>query len=297
MANVQHIVTGAGAPASAPPAVGAHYIDTTNKRTYVSTGTAAASDWGQPLQTGALPIVTGTAAPNSAPPAIGAHYVNTTAKRTYIAVGTASSADWVPLVTGAAAVVVTGNGAPDSPPPSIGALYVDAVTKNVRVATGTASEDDWGDPVFRGSPEGGGGGDANGIVYATEYHLDPDSDGVTFSIPSDQRIVEIEMPNADDTGSNQGTLKLAPIPVSEADHELLVIVRRTREENAAELVLPAMNETGGNDVNYTVIPQTLGGTAGTLFDFEWTIPIPIGFSAFRVYRRFGRAYFIATLAQ
>lgn len=297
MANVQHIVTGAGAPSSAPPAVGAHYIDTTNKKTYVSTGTAAASDWGQPLATGTL-IVTGTAAPSSAPPAVGAHYVNTTAKKTYIAVGTASSADWLPLVTGAASVVVTGSGAPSSAPPSIGAMYVDSATNNVFVATGTASSADWGNPVFRGDP-GEGGGDVNGIVYTTDYFLDPDPDGVTFSIPSDRRIVEMEMPNADDTGSNQATLKLAQIPVSEDDHELLVIVRRANEGNAAELVLPAMVETGGgsNEVYYTVIPQTLGGTAGTLFDTTWTIPIPIGFSAFRVYRRYGRAYFIASLAQ
>lgn len=55
MANVQHIVTGAGAPSAAPPAVGAHYIDTTNKETYVSTGTASAADWGEPIFTGDPP--------------------------------------------------------------------------------------------------------------------------------------------------------------------------------------------------------------------------------------------------
>lgn len=55
MVDVTHIVPGAGAPTSAPPAVGAHYIDTTNKKTYVSTGTASAADWGDPVFTGDPP--------------------------------------------------------------------------------------------------------------------------------------------------------------------------------------------------------------------------------------------------
>ena len=41
----QHIFTGSGAPASTPTKVGQHYIDTTNKITYVSAGTTSSADW------------------------------------------------------------------------------------------------------------------------------------------------------------------------------------------------------------------------------------------------------------
>jgi len=37
--------TGAGAPSSAPDNIGDIYIDTTNERIYIATGTSAASDW------------------------------------------------------------------------------------------------------------------------------------------------------------------------------------------------------------------------------------------------------------
>ncbi|MBG6290799.1 hypothetical protein I5I61_25355 [Pseudomonas nitroreducens] len=52
MANVQHLVTGSGAPTAAPPAVGAHYVDTVAKKTYIATGTASEADWGSALSTG-----------------------------------------------------------------------------------------------------------------------------------------------------------------------------------------------------------------------------------------------------
>lgn len=41
----QHIFTGSGAPTTVPSRVGQHYIDLTNKITYVSAGTSSASDW------------------------------------------------------------------------------------------------------------------------------------------------------------------------------------------------------------------------------------------------------------
>ena len=41
----QHIFTGSGAPTSTPTKVGQHYIDTTNKITYVSAGTTSSADW------------------------------------------------------------------------------------------------------------------------------------------------------------------------------------------------------------------------------------------------------------
>ncbi len=40
-----HIITGTGAPSTAPTRVGQHYIDTTNKITYVSAGTSSSADW------------------------------------------------------------------------------------------------------------------------------------------------------------------------------------------------------------------------------------------------------------
>jgi hypothetical protein len=41
----QHIFSGSGAPSFAPTKIGQHYIDETNKRTYVSAGTASSADW------------------------------------------------------------------------------------------------------------------------------------------------------------------------------------------------------------------------------------------------------------
>lgn len=41
----QHVFTGSGAPATTPTAVGQHYIDTTNKVSYISVGTSSPADW------------------------------------------------------------------------------------------------------------------------------------------------------------------------------------------------------------------------------------------------------------
>lgn len=193
--------------------------------------------------------------------------------------------------------ILTGTTAPASAPPGLGAHYINTATGDHYLASGTASADDWGLPVYTGeppTPEPGGG---NGIVYATDAYLDPGADGVTFSIPANRRVVEIEMPNSDDVGSNQAKLKLPSIPVSESDHELLLVVNRTREENAAELVLQPVSDGGSQEVYYTVVPQTLRVDAGSSSETTWTIPVPIGYSIFRIYRRYARAYFIATLAQ
>ncbi|WP_368772671.1 hypothetical protein [Pseudomonas aeruginosa] len=45
MATVTHVLSGAGAPTSAPPSVGAHYVNTTNGDQYLAKGTASAADW------------------------------------------------------------------------------------------------------------------------------------------------------------------------------------------------------------------------------------------------------------
>ena len=45
MANIQHIFTGTAAPATAPTAVGHHYVDTVAKKVYQSVGTSSVSDW------------------------------------------------------------------------------------------------------------------------------------------------------------------------------------------------------------------------------------------------------------
>lgn len=41
----QHIFSGSGAPATTPSAVGHHYIDTLNDRSYISVGTSSSADW------------------------------------------------------------------------------------------------------------------------------------------------------------------------------------------------------------------------------------------------------------
>lgn len=43
--TVQHIVEGVGAPASAPPSKGAHYLDTDTGDQYLAKGTASVDDW------------------------------------------------------------------------------------------------------------------------------------------------------------------------------------------------------------------------------------------------------------
>lgn len=51
METVEHLIRGAGAPTMEPPALGAHYIDTTARKTYIATGRESAADWGEPLAT------------------------------------------------------------------------------------------------------------------------------------------------------------------------------------------------------------------------------------------------------
>lgn len=49
MAEIQHVVSGAGAPSAPPPSIGAHYVDTLSGASYIATGTASVDDWGSPL--------------------------------------------------------------------------------------------------------------------------------------------------------------------------------------------------------------------------------------------------------
>lgn len=39
------ITSGSGAPSSTPTMIGAFYIDTTNRRTYIAHGTSSSADW------------------------------------------------------------------------------------------------------------------------------------------------------------------------------------------------------------------------------------------------------------
>jgi len=41
----QHVVTAAGPPTTAPPSIGAHYINSTNGDIYLGNGTASVDDW------------------------------------------------------------------------------------------------------------------------------------------------------------------------------------------------------------------------------------------------------------
>lgn len=50
-----HIFSGSGAPATTPQAVGHHYIDTTNDKSYISVGTSSSADW--QLQVGSNELI------------------------------------------------------------------------------------------------------------------------------------------------------------------------------------------------------------------------------------------------
>lgn len=45
MASVEHVLSGEGAPAAAPPSLGAHYVDLNSGQHYLAAGTSAAADW------------------------------------------------------------------------------------------------------------------------------------------------------------------------------------------------------------------------------------------------------------
>ncbi|TRO10162.1 hypothetical protein EQ836_23850 [Ectopseudomonas mendocina] len=49
MAEVQHTLSGAGAPSAAPPSIGAHYTDTLTGDQYQAHGTNGPEDWGPSL--------------------------------------------------------------------------------------------------------------------------------------------------------------------------------------------------------------------------------------------------------
>ncbi|WP_296285946.1 hypothetical protein [Pseudomonas sp.] len=279
MANVQHIVTGAGAPADAPPSIGAHYVDTTSKRTYVATGTTAAGDWGQPLQTGAFPIVTGTSAPAAAPPVVGAHYVDTEAKRTYVAVGTASASDWLPIVTGTSALV-TGAGAPTSAPPSVGAQYVDTTNKKSYLSTGTASAADWGEPIFKGTPAGGGGG-SNGIEYAVTINDDDFMVGgqSVLNWPAGRRVVVFRMSGSYTTY----TINLRGMAAEDNVYELLLVVIGGSSAKTLKIV-PGVDYSVNTHEVY-LLPES-AGTPTENGDNSVTFSVPSGVNVFRIIRYF-----------
>lgn len=45
MANVEHVQSGAGAPAHTPPSLGAHYTDTQTETLYIASGIVSPEDW------------------------------------------------------------------------------------------------------------------------------------------------------------------------------------------------------------------------------------------------------------
>jgi len=55
MVDKQHIVTGATAPTTKPPGLGAHFINTATGEHYLASGTASVGDWGEPVYTGEPP--------------------------------------------------------------------------------------------------------------------------------------------------------------------------------------------------------------------------------------------------
>jgi hypothetical protein len=126
-------LTGTATPSTIPSQVGMLFIDTTNKKAYVSTGTSASTDWEQidqvdwsnilnkpttvagfgitdtytktqsdtnyytKAQTDAQynpKFLTGTAAPTTTPTSVGVWFIDTTNKHAYVSTGTASSSDW-----------------------------------------------------------------------------------------------------------------------------------------------------------------------------------------------------------
>jgi hypothetical protein len=89
MANVQHILTGAGAPSSIPTGIGHHYIDTSVGGVYVSVGITAISDW---HRSGS--VISGSGVPASTPVNVGDMYIDETNDVYYIAVNTTDAAGW-----------------------------------------------------------------------------------------------------------------------------------------------------------------------------------------------------------
>lgn len=62
MPDIQHIVSGAGAPSAPPPSLGAHYTDIDSGDLHIATGTVSVADWGQPINEPARVIVLSTPA-------------------------------------------------------------------------------------------------------------------------------------------------------------------------------------------------------------------------------------------
>lgn len=89
MANVQHIITGAGAPSSIPTGVGHHYIDTSVGGVYISVGVVAISDW---HRSGS--VISGAGVPASTPVNVGDIYIDETNDSYYVAVNTDDAGGW-----------------------------------------------------------------------------------------------------------------------------------------------------------------------------------------------------------
>lgn len=188
--------------------------------------------------------------------------------------------------------ILTGTTAPASVPPGLGAHYINTATGDHYLASGAASADDWGLPVYTGeppTPEPGGGG-GNGVEYTTEGQVPSDDDA--HNVPAGQRLVEIDM------SEDYESMRLVLPPIGdEPNHELLVIVSRPRESAAPTLIIPGPIDQAGFETYVTVVPGTLGeSNDGTNSGTSWSIPLPVGYSVLRIFRRWGRVIVVASLA-
>lgn len=93
MANVQHIVTGHGAPVADPPSLGAHYIDQDYGEEYIAVGTPEAPYWYGPLAVGRLEP--NSDAPTAPPEHIGQRKL--TSSMLWLAARASDMQDWKPF--------------------------------------------------------------------------------------------------------------------------------------------------------------------------------------------------------
>lgn len=181
--------------------------------------------------------------------------------------------------------VVQGESAPTEAPPSIGAHYIDTENYGIYIAIGTDNYRNWvrlldGEPAW-----------LDGVQWVEDGNLDADGDTVT--VPAGQRLVEFDM----SYDFEQMTLQLAPMGNFDPNYEMLVIVNRPNESTAGTLVIPGPQDRAGFETYVTVIPGTLGESSDTTSAAaSWTIPIPVGYSALRIFRRKMRVIVMATMA-
>lgn len=114
MANVQHIVTGNGAPVADPPSQGAHYVDLDYGEQWLAVGAPDDLYWFGPLAEGRLEPV--STEPTGAPEHRGQRKI--AGSLLWLGVGTSSLADWrkfpfiLDTVTETSSLLYANNGSP-----------------------------------------------------------------------------------------------------------------------------------------------------------------------------------------